>query len=81
MMIHIFRLFHQISDYQIVQKNLNSVEINIVKGPDFTNNHEKKITTILNHHCGKEVKVIINYLKNIQRTKGGKKRMILVNLE
>ena len=79
MAIHIFRLFHQILDYQIVQNYDDCLEINIVKGTDYKHSHEKKIKDILSHHCGNGVRININYMKDIKRTRGGKKRMIVVN--
>ncbi|MBG07466.1 MAG: hypothetical protein CME68_01805 [Halobacteriovoraceae bacterium] len=79
MAIHIFRLFHQILDYQIVQNYDDCLEINIVKGSDYRHSHEEKIRDILSHHCGNGVRININYMKNIKRSKGGKKRMIVVN--
>ena len=79
MVVHIFRLFDQVSNYQLVQKNDKSVEINIVKSNSFKTSHENDLKSIMEHHCGSGVEVNMNFVDTIERTKGGKKQVIIID--
>ena len=60
------------SQFQLVQKSIDSIEARIVAERQFTPEEKKRFTTILQEALRYPFAVNIVYLENIPRSKGGK---------
>jgi phenylacetate-CoA ligase len=70
-----------IEKYQIIQEELNSVVIKIVKGTNLSRNDINKIFTLMKKILGKDVKIDIRIVNSIEKTKRGKMRSVISNIK
>ena len=70
-----FRAFKSIKHWQIIQEMPGSIEINIVKGDDYTNSDEKEIENKIQSIA--EIDIKFNYTENISLTRSGKKLFLI----
>src|SRR5690625_605789 len=74
----LFREF-PIINYQLVQNTLTSLDVNIIPSDEFNTEHRKKIERILKHHCGEDIMINIDHIKQIAQPVSGKHRFIINN--
>ena len=72
----LFRLF-PLQQWQLVQNEMNSIDVNLIILDDFIISHKNKITELMEHHCGVGVKVRINLVNKIPIPISGKQRVII----
>ncbi|HJH27247.1 MAG TPA: capsular biosynthesis protein [Methanophagales archaeon] len=65
-----------IIQYQIVQKDLNTILVNIVKGKNYRDNDEKEIRDTFYKHVG-DINIMFNYVDKIETTRAGKWKFIV----
>lgn len=62
-----------VEHYFVEKVGLNSIECNIVKLPEYTEEHEELIVSTLKKQMGNDVKIELNYTDYIPLTKSGKR--------
>ena len=72
----IFKDMVNVAAAQIVQKSYELLEIHIIRGIRFADDDEKKLTQMLDKYFAGRIKWRIVYCSEIQRTSGGKLRMV-----
>ena len=65
-----------IIQYQIVQKDPNTILVNIIKGKNYRDNNEKEIQDTFYKHVG-DINIMFNYVDKIETTKAGKWKFIV----
>lgn len=70
-----------IEKYQIVQEEIDSVVVKIVKGKNFTKNDVNKIVALIKKILGQNMKVQVQIVDEIKKTKVGKHRSVISKLE
>jgi len=76
----LFRHF-PLQKYQLVQNDFFTLDVNIVPSEGFKIQHERRIRELMTHHCGEDIKIIINIMDNIPLPKSGKHRFIINNTQ
>lgn len=74
---HIFKDAEHVKEAQIVQKSLEYVIIRIVKLEGYTIDDEHRIRDLMDDRFGKRLKYDIEYVNCIPRTKNGKMRFVV----
>jgi len=69
-----------IIQYQIVQKDLDTISVNIVKGKNYSEDDEKEIRDTFYKHVG-DVNIKFNYVDKIETTGAGKWKFIVREVE
>ena len=72
----LFRLFPLIQ-LQLVQNELNSLDVNIIPSPEYSNKDGEEILRLMKCHCGEGVEVRLNRVKEIEVPLSGKQRIII----
>lgn len=72
----LFRLFPLIQ-WQLVQNELNSLDVNIIPSPEYSNKDGEEILRLMKCHCGEGVEVRLNRVKEIEVPLSGKQRIII----
>lgn len=65
-----------IIQYQIVQRDLDTISVNIMKGKNYREDDEKEIRGIFYKHVG-DITIMFNYVDKIETTKAGKWKFIV----
>lgn len=65
-----------IIQYQIVQKDPNTISINIIRGKKYSKNDETEIIDTFYKHVG-DINIMFNYVDKIETTKAGKWKFIV----
>ena len=65
-----------IIQYQIVQKDINTILVNIVKGKNYRKDDEKEIRDTFYKHVG-DINIMFDYVDKIETTKAGKWKFIV----
>ena len=65
-----------IIQYQIVQKDPNTILVNIIKGENYREDDEKEIRDTFYKHVG-DINIMFNYVDKIETTKAGKWKFIV----
>lgn len=78
---HIFKDIYQVKEVQLVQRALDSVTIKLVKGFDFKKDVENKIEEEFFKRVGNQLHIKFEYVDFVPRTKSGKLRFVISNLE
>jgi phenylacetate-CoA ligase len=65
-----------IIQYQIVQKDLNTILVNIIKGENYREDDKKEIRDTFYKHIG-DINIMFNYVDKIETTKAGKWKFIV----
>jgi len=71
----VFREF-DVVQYQVVQKDSNTILLNIIKGPSYSKDDEVKIRDIFYAHVG-SININFNYVHKIEMTRTGKWKFII----
>lgn len=66
--------------FQIIQNNISSITLKIVKTPSYSVQTEHKIIQMITEKCGDEIKIDIHYVDAIPLTKSGKRRFVISNV-
>jgi phenylacetate-CoA ligase len=74
----IFRHFSLVN-WQMVQNNMDSVDLNIIPAKDFNAVQEQEISKLMHYHCGDGVSIRINKVDEIKLPQSGKQRIIINN--
>ncbi len=77
---HIFKGVENIAEAQIVQNTLEEIWIRIVPFGTLTDKQRQKVLRNLEERLGKEMKVVIDVVAEIPRTKSGKFRAVICNV-
>lgn len=78
---HIFKDLVHVKEAQFVQEKIGEVDVNIVKGIDYTDLDEKKLLEEVNLRLGNKIVLKINYVKTIPRTANGKLRFVISRIK
>ena len=71
-----FKKITNIKETQIYQKDLFNIELNIIKGNDYTQADENKLIKEIRERITDDVNIKINYVDKIERTISGKLRLV-----
>ena len=74
---HIFKEIENIKEAQIIQKRVNLTLFLIVKAKEFSNHDEQRLIFQIHDKLGKNFRYKIKYVKNINKTKAGKHRLVI----
>jgi phenylacetate-CoA ligase len=66
-----------VEKYQIIQEDINSVVVKIVKGQKFSNNDIKKTYKMIKRIMGRNVKIDVKIVNDILKTKRGKMQTVI----
>ncbi len=78
---HPFKPMINIVESQIIQKNLDNIEIKIVKKHSYTKDDEALLLRGLRLRLGNDIKISVSYVNNIPRTKSGKFKWVVSNIK
>lgn len=79
---HIFKDLTEVQEAQIYQPQIDTVILRIVKGARYDElNQEKSILSESVKRLGKDVKIKIEYLNSIPRTKSGKLKFVISDIK
>jgi phenylacetate-CoA ligase len=74
---HPFKPLHHIVESQIIQEGKEHLLVKIVKGKDYSEEDNRKLLNGLYHRLGAEMKIEIEFVDSIPRTKAGKFRWVI----
>jgi len=80
-MDHCFKDMVNVREAQIVQNAVDAVEIRIVRAEGYGDDDEKQLLGELRSRLGQSIRVDIEYVANIPRTKTGKFRAVVSHLD
>ncbi len=69
-----------IQQMQVVQEEARKLQVNLVPGPDFSGETEKKLTASLQEYLGAEVAVHVTKVKRIPQEESGKYRFTICRI-
>lgn len=78
---HPFKPMDNVVKSQIVQNNYDKVDINIVKGRNYTEADTQLLMSGLRERLGEDVSIKINYVEDIPNDKSGKFRWVISKVE
>jgi phenylacetate-CoA ligase len=78
---HIFKSLITIREAQIYQKDLYHIDFNIVKTHAYTIDDERKLRKEIRERIDEAVRININYVEKIERTKSGKFRLVISDIK
>lgn len=73
----VFKGVSHLIEGQIIQDHLDFVRVLIVPGTDFTDNDEQILSKKLHERLGSEIKIAIEKVESIPRTKQGKYQLVI----
>ena len=75
---HAFKMVEGVEQFQIIQRRIGQITINIVRLPGYApGSEEPKIDRIFRQHLGRDAEIEIRYVDSIPRTAAGKARFII----
>lgn len=74
---HPFKPMENIESSQIIQEDLYNLTVKIVKRPNFTNDDETVLLNGFKDRLGTEIKVRVEYVNEIEKTKNGKLKWVI----
>ncbi|MGR3303154.1 MAG: phenylacetate--CoA ligase family protein [Candidatus Scalindua sp.] len=77
----VFKNIGNIAEAQIVQENIDSITVNIVKESKYSEKDAKKITDELQKRVGTKIKISLSYIKKIPRTSSGKFKFVISRIK
>ncbi|MGQ9847592.1 MAG: hypothetical protein ACUVQP_08865 [Bacteroidales bacterium] len=78
---HVFKNLVNIREAQIYQKSLNEIALKVVKGKDYTKQDEIILLEEFRKRVGNEIKISIDYVEQIERSKSGKLRFVISGIK
>lgn len=76
----IFKEFN-VCEYQLIQKNRDHLQINIIKDDNFSKEESKLLLDTMKFHCGNDVTIEISFVDEIVKSQSGKNRFIISELD
>lgn len=76
MIVHLFRLFPNIKEYQVIQLLKNELLVKIVKKKEYSDEDTKIIYNTLIHHCGNDINIKVQFENSINKKHGSKHKFI-----
>lgn len=73
---YIFKDTHSIREVQVVQRELGSIELRIVRRPEYTTKDEDLVREEVKHRVSSQLKVNFEYVDQIEREPNGKIRAV-----
>ena len=70
---HPFKPMHNIAESQIIQESVDRLVVKVVKKDTYTKKDEDQLLFAFNERLGKSIKIRVEYVDQISRTKSGKK--------
>ena len=77
----IFKDMYNVKEAQIIQRRDFSLDIDIVKNLKFNDQDEKKLVNEIENKIGQNINYRINYKDEIKKTKNGKLRFVISEIE
>ena len=78
---HFFKDYpHLINQYQVIQNELGSIELKIIKGSRFTEESMNELLQQLKYHLGENTNINLNYVEKIDMVRTGKHQGAISNL-
>lgn len=77
----ILNRFQEIKETQIIQKAQNSISVQVVLSDSNIKVDEHQLTSALRERFGREMKIHIEYVSTIPKTKNGKLQLVLQELD
>jgi len=74
---YVFEVTSKIKEAQLVQEKIDELTVNLVVHPDYNDNDKKLILAGLRSLLGEEMKITIQVVEEIQRTKEGKLKFVV----
>lgn len=78
---HPFKPMHNIVESQIIQEELDQLIIKIVKKDNYTIKDEEKLVSAFNDRLGNQIKIFVEYVDSIPRTKNGKFKWVISKIK
>jgi len=69
-----------IGQYKLIQENINTPDIQLVKGMDFKEAGTEEFKSVLRKILGEDIQINVNIVDEIPREKSGKIRQIVSKL-
>lgn len=76
-----FEYTQQVKEVQFYQEDLYNIYVRIVRRPGYDDEEEKKVIASIRERLPQEVKIHLEYVDKIERTKNGKIRYIISNVK
>jgi phenylacetate-CoA ligase len=73
----VFEVTSNIIEAQLVQEKIDELTVNLIVHPDYNDNDKKLILAGLRSLLGEEMKITIQVVEEIQRTKEGKLKFVI----
>jgi phenylacetate-CoA ligase len=77
---HLFGFSQGVEQYQIVQDRIGQIQILLVAAPGFTKNQEHWLVSKVKQYAGRDMDILVEYVKEIPRTAAGKQRVTVSHL-
>ena len=77
---HPFKPMHNIIESQIIQEELDKLRVKVVKNNHYSNDDEMKLVAAFNERLGDQIKIQIEYVDSIPKTKSGKFKWVISNI-
>lgn len=74
---HPFKPMHNILESQIIQEDIDQITVKVVKNQRYTKVDEEKLLSGFTERIGNQMKVRIEYVDSIPRTKNGKLKWVI----
>jgi len=78
--VHLFRLFPQVRQYQVVQKDAGSIDIMVVRGDGYDSGVEERLEDTLRESCG-DADMRFHLVESIPQARSGKWKFIIREYE
>jgi len=78
---HPFKPIHNIIESQIVQEEIDKLTVRVVRGEKYTRQDEDKLLAAFHERLGGQVSIDIQYVTTIPKTKSGKFKWVVSNIE
>lgn len=76
-LIYILRDLPGIASFKITQESLDLTVVDIVKGPEYSDDNEQAIKEVFHQRLGQDVEITIHYCDEIEPEKSGKFRYVI----
>ena len=77
---HLFRFTKGVDEYQVVQQSETLMTLFLVKNKDFNNDEMELIVETIKRYFGRGMKIEVETVKEIPKTKAGKKRITICKI-
>lgn len=78
---HVFKDLVRIREAQIHQRRVGEIDVKVVRAQDYSDSDERALLTQLKQRIGGDMVVSIRYVDELQRTRSGKLRFVISDIE